>query len=92
MNYLDPLLRRYCIEMNKGACKKRHKIQPYDLFKADIYALGISFYEIISGEKCENIKGINESKENLKLCYEKIHKFQMPLMIKQALLHMLSFE
>ena len=64
-------------------------MKPFDLFKTDIYSLGITFYKIISGQQVSNI---NESKENLKECDFYIKKLKMPLIIKQTILHMLAFE
>jgi len=45
--YLDPVLKSHYESINKE--HKSDKIQPYDLFKTDLYSLGLTFYQIITG-------------------------------------------
>ena len=50
-----------------------------DLFKADIYSLGLTFFKTVTGL---NVSGINESKSKEKFCFQKIKVLDLPLVIK----------
>ncbi len=45
--YLDPILKSHYDNISKGDSKD--EILPYDLFKADLYSLGLTFFEIMIG-------------------------------------------
>ena len=50
-----------------------------DLFKADIYSLGLTFFKAVTGL---NIVGINESKSKEQYCFQKIEVLDLPQAIK----------
>ena len=41
-----------------------------DIFKADIYSLGLTYYKALTGE---SVKKINEDENEFQRCYERIH-------------------
>lgn len=47
-----------------------------DLFKADIYSLGITFYFAVTKEK---YRKINTKRFELKEVYEKLHETDLPI-------------
>ncbi len=77
--------------MKYRSVKDKPEISPYDIYKADIYSLGISFFKILSGQK--SVSNIYKSKKNLNQCQEIIHKLNsLPLIIKQTIISMISYE
>ena len=65
MSYLDPLLYDLYIESGGNVPNLR-----YDIFKADIYSLGVTLYKAATGE---DITWLNQSEDMLVIAYEKIH-------------------
>jgi len=59
-----------------------------DLFKADVYSMGLTLYAIASGDR---IEGLNSSPDKENLLIEKVEKLNLPLCIKHIILHMLAF-
>jgi len=60
-----------------------------DLFKADIYPLGLTFYAIATGK---DIAGLNQSPQNEEIIVEEIEKLNYPLCVKQTITHMLAYD
>ena len=86
---MDPLLKKYYLKY--GNVQDKPEINSYDIYKADIYSLGISFFKILSGQK--SISNIYKSKKNLNQCQEIIHKLNsLPLIIKQTIISMIASE
>jgi hypothetical protein len=62
VDYLDPVYKSeylWCIENKLKLSGK--KLVMVDLFKADIYSLGLTFYQVVTGSHTKAIKQINES-------------------------------
>ena len=68
-----------------------HVWKKLDLFKADIYSLGVTLYQVASCLKPNQVNKINESEEEMEAVKHNIHKLKLPLEIKQAILSMMSF-
>jgi serine/threonine protein kinase len=62
-----------------------------DLYKADIYSLGVTLYQVASCLNPNKVNQINESEEEMETVKHDIHKLKLPLEIKQTILSMMSF-
>ena len=93
-SYLDPIYKKHyswCKEKTNKLVEV--KSQPVvDLFKADIFSLGVTFYKAVTGCSNKDIEHINESQEEQEKCYDTLHKLKIPLSMKQAISHMIQFE
>lgn len=54
-----------------------------DLFKADIYSLGLT---LVEAAICKRLKHMNAFKSEEKTIYDTIHKLQYPIQVKQVLI------
>ena len=53
---MDPIIKK---QRKLYKLKKIKQNEVFDIYKADIYSLGISFYQIMTGESIELINRIN---------------------------------
>ena len=86
--YLSPKLKREYLE----AINDPNEFIEYsekDLFKSDIYSLGLTFLKVVTDM---DISDINDSKMKIENCAESLSKIKLPIQIQQTILHMIAWE
>ena len=73
----------------RGRPKEWEKI---DLYKADVFSLGITLYQVACCLKYQDIKNINNSEREMEKVKRNINKLKYPLEIKQIILSMMEFK
>ena len=86
--YLDPKLVKHYIKAMKNKTEMLDNCKT-DLFKCDIFSLGLSF---IRAFNCSKIRGINEDPKKQEDCYNMVHELNLPIQMKQIILSMVTFE
>ena len=82
--YLDPTLRKFYNLCRENPIHK-HELVKINIFKSDIYSLGLTLYQVITGKYIINL---NNNEILSKVIYRNIHSCKIPLQIKQVILHM----
>ena len=105
-DYLSPKLKREFLK----AINNPNKFIEYseiDLFKADIFSLGLTFLEVVTDMNisdillqcscfqqcsCTNLLAVNDSEKHIVHCVEALAKTKLPIQIQQTILHMIAWE
>jgi hypothetical protein len=62
VDYLDPIYKAHYLWCQENKLKlTKEELLLVDLFKADIYSLALTFYQVLTGSPTKEIKHINES-------------------------------
>ena len=77
--FMDPIIYRALVKYKNRRNKRRDDPHPkvtVDLFKTDIYSMGLSLLNAAIGE---SINSINSSKSKFKECYRRVHELGLPI-------------
>ena len=75
---MDPIIYKAVVKYENRR-NKRDNTRPkvtVDLFKTDIYSMGLSLLNAATGEP---INSINSSKSKFKDCYRRVHELGLPI-------------
>ena len=77
--FMDPIIYKALVKYKNRRNKRRDDPHPkvtVDLFKTDIYSMGLSLLNAATGQP---INSINSSKSKFKECYRRVHELGLPI-------------
>ena len=77
--FMDPIIYRALVKYKNRKNKRRDDPRPkalFDLFKTDIYSMGLSLLNAATGQ---SINLINSMRSKFKDCYRRVHELALPL-------------
>ena len=77
--FMDPIIYRAVVKNDSRKNKRRDDPRPkvvVDLFKTDIYSMGLSLLNAATGEP---INSINSSRSKFQECYRRVHELGLPI-------------
>ncbi len=86
-HFMDPILYQSYLTFLQNKRIKPRAIA--DLFKTDIYSMGLSLLNAATGK---SVGRINTDKNMFQYCYSAVHRLALPIQIKQLILHMIQFD